>query len=74
MENTNIDGLKIGDEIMVEEAWEDEAGQYHDEQAKIIGIDERGELALEFPYAPSDIQEFLRGTDGYMANDYKKWD
>ena len=70
--NKNKNNLKVGDIIMVEEAWEDEAGQYHDESAKIIAIKENGELELNFFAASKQVQDFLRGTDGYMANDFEK--
>ena len=68
----NKNNLKVGDIIMVEEAWEDEIGNYHDEAAEITTIDENGELSLIFPEASKEVQEFLKGTDSYMANDYKK--
>ena len=69
----NKNNLKVGDVIMVEEAWEDEGGYYHDEQAEIISIDEKGELELNFFNASKEVKEFLNTeTDSYMANDYKK--
>ena len=30
--------LKIGDEVLIEQAWEDEAGHYHDEYATISRV------------------------------------
>ena len=71
-EEVNKNNLVVGDIIMVEQAWEDEMGNYHDEAAEIKAIDEKGELALEFYEAPEKVKEFLAGTDGYMANDYRK--
>lgn len=71
-EETNKNNLKIGDEIMVEQAWEDEAGNYHDEVAEIKDMDDKGELKLDFIYAPDAVRISLTESDGYMANDYKK--
>ena len=77
MENTNKNNLKVGDVIVIEEAWEDELGQYHDESAEIKGINDNGELTLEWilnnytKEQQEDIKNFLSNTDGYMANDYK---
>jgi len=70
MNELNINNLKVGDEIMVEQAWEDEMGNLHDEPALITAIDEKGELSLDFAWATDEIKEFLKGSDGYMANDY----
>lgn len=47
-------------------------GHYHDEMAEITAIDENGELNLTFPEATKQVQEFLKNTDGYMANDFIK--
>jgi len=71
---TNKNNLKVGDIISIEEAWEDEAGHYHDANAEIIAIHKDGELELDFKEElgnSKDVREFLAGTDGYMANDYK---
>ena len=35
--------LYIGDEVMIEQAWEDEAGYYHDEQMTIARIIKNGD-------------------------------
>lgn len=69
----NPNNIKIGDTIEVQQAWEDEAGSYHDEHAKVLSINEEtGELALDFEGAPSQVRQFLEEqTDGYMAKDYK---
>jgi len=39
---TNKNNLKVGDIISIEEAWEDEAGHYHDANAEIIAIHKDG--------------------------------
>jgi len=63
--------LKVGDKIMIEQAWEDGKGNYHDEPAKILVIDETGEMKLDFYDATPQVKEFLDGTDGYMVQDYE---
>jgi hypothetical protein len=68
----NKNNLVAGDVIYVEQAWEDAAGNYHDEYAQIASIKEDGELELIFYQAPEKAQEFLRDCDSWMANDYKK--
>lgn len=68
----NPNNLSIGDIVMVEEAWEDEAGHYHDEAARILAIDERGELSLDFFEARRNVKKFLKGCSGYMAVDFEK--
>ena len=71
----NPNNIKIGDLIEVQQAWEDEAGSYHDEFAKVTDIQEDGELELDFFEAPQLVQNFLKEqTDGYMAKDYKPED
>lgn len=70
MENPN--NIKVGDVIEVQQAWEDEAGQYHDEFAKVLSVAEDGEMTLDFFEAPQLVQNFLKEqTDGYMAKNYK---
>ena len=70
MNEYNKNDLKVGDTIMVEQAWEDEAGGEHDEEAEIVSIAENGELGLKFPYAREEVKTFLENSDGYKANDY----
>lgn len=68
MEN-NPNNIKVGDTIYVEQAWEDEIGQYHDEYAQVTKINEEtGELSLEFNRP--EITDFLSGAE-YFAKDYK---
>lgn len=71
--NNNPNNLKAGDLILVEEAWEDEGGYYHDETAKILSIAEDGELTLEW-LAKTEVADWLKGCDGYYAKDFKKED
>lgn len=55
--------------ILIEQAWEDESGQYHDEYAKVLSISADGTMTLEFPCATPEVQEFLEGAI-YNAYDY----
>lgn len=68
MDNPN--NLKVGDVICVETAWEDEAGQYHDEYAEIKGIAENGDMDLHFYEASEDVNDFLKDAE-HFAKDYK---
>lgn len=68
----NKNGLQEGDVIFVEQAWKDERGHYHDEYAEITAIKENGELELNWLWADARVRKFLKGTGGYMANDYKR--
>ena len=71
MKNYNKNNLKIGDTILVEQAWEDEAGIYHDEFAEIIDISRTGELELKFMNVFPAVQLHLLNYE-YRANDYFK--
>ena len=71
MKNYNKNNLKIGDTILVEQAWEDEAGNDHDEFAEIIAISPQGELELKFINVSPSVQFHLLNYE-YFANDYKK--
>lgn len=62
--------LKIGDEICVEQAWEDTSGAYHDEWAKVLNIKEDGTLELDFYDASPKIKEWLEGFE-FKAEDYE---
>lgn len=66
----NPNNIKVGDTIEVQQAWEDEAGQYHDEFAEVNAIEEDGRLDLGFPNTTDETNTFLRGMD-YFAKDYK---
>jgi len=68
--NKNMYGLKVGDIIEVQQAWEDEQGNDHDEFPTILEIDEKtGRMKLDFN--KKEINDFLEGAD-FFANDYKK--
>lgn len=60
--------IKVGDTIFVEDAWEDEAGNYHDESAEVLSIDEKGFMKLRFPR--QEITDWLDGAE-YHVSDYK---
>ena len=45
-----MEELKIGDKVFIEQAWEDEAGHYHDEHATISRILPNGELRFRIGY------------------------
>jgi len=55
--------IKKGDTVLVEQAWEDESGQYHDEYAEIISIGINGELSVKFLNVSDEVQEFLKGME-----------
>lgn len=67
----NPNNLKIGDMIEVQQAWEDERGNYHDEFAVVKSIDEKGEMTLEFENVSPDVKAFLSHIDEYFAKDFK---
>lgn len=60
----------VGDEILVEQAWEDGSGAYHDEYAKILNINEDGTMELDFYDASPKIKEFLSGAE-FKTEDYE---
>lgn len=69
MENINPNNIKVGDIIEVEQAWEDDAGSYHDEFPTVVSIHEKtGELKLDF--GEKELNKFLDGAEFY-AKDYK---
>ena len=53
--------IKVGDTIEVEQAWEDDAGAYHDEEAEVLSIDNKGDMKLKFDR--KDITEWLNGAE-----------
>lgn len=59
--------IKIGNWIHVEQAWEDEAGNYHDEVAEVLDIQD-GKMRLRFPR--QDVTDFLDGAE-FLVEDYK---
>lgn len=52
--------IKVGDEIYVEQAWEDQTGALHDEYAIVEAIDENGDMKLKFKR--DDVNKFLEGS------------
>ena len=60
--------VKVGDIIEVQQAWEDEAGVYHDEFAEVLSIGKFGEMELKFNR--KSINGFLEKAEFY-AQDYE---
>lgn len=67
MNDNNPNNIKVGDTIYIEEAWEDDAGYYHDEYAEVIEVEDDGTLHLKFDRP--DVTEFL-STASFSADDY----
>ena len=67
----NKNNLKIGDTVLVEQAWEDETGIYHDEFAEITKVSSKGELKLRFIGVAPEVKGYLAKYE-YFANDYHK--
>lgn len=61
--------IKIGDKLLVEQAWEDEAGYAHDEYATVTGIAEDGKLRLRFRSGSRDLNKWLADQE-YFASDF----
>ena len=59
--------IKVGDSIYVEQAWEDEAGNFHDEVAEVLEIND-GKMRLKFQR--EDVTKFLDGAD-FRIEDYR---
>ena len=53
--------IEVGDIIEVEDAWEDEAGYLHDENAEVLSINKKGDMKLKFDR--KDITEWLNGAE-----------
>lgn len=64
----NPNELKTGDEILIEQEWEDKQGNYHDEYAIITGIFD-GRLQLDF--GKKEINDFLKDAE-FEAKDFVK--
>lgn len=65
----NPNNIKIGDVIEVQQAWEDEKGNLHDEFPTVTSVDsETGELKLDF--GRKETNDFL-DTAEFYAKDYK---
>ncbi len=52
--------IKKGDKVLVEQAWEDESGAYHDEYAFVKKVNKDGRLDLEFEGTSIEADEFLQ--------------
>lgn len=65
---TNPNRIKAGDVIEIEEAWEDGAGNYHDEFPVVLGVLKDGRLLLKFD--DKDVNKFLKDAQ-FFAKDYK---
>lgn len=55
-----IEEIRIGERVLVEQAWEDEGGNYHDDFATVKDI-RGGSIYLKFDRP--EIDEFLDGCD-----------
>jgi hypothetical protein len=60
MSETYMEDLQVGDRVFIEQAWEDEAGHFHDDFAEIERIS-GGRFYLKFERP--EIDEFLKGCD-----------
>lgn len=60
--------IKVGDIILVEQAWEDQTGSIHDEYAEVLAIDKNGFMKLKFD--TQKITDFLDGVD-FHIDDYE---
>ena len=60
-ENMKKEEIQIGKRVLVEQAWEDEAGYLHDESADIVGINENGSLQLKFD--SKEVNDFLESAE-----------
>lgn len=65
----NPNNIKVGDHIEVEQAWEDEAGNYHDECAEVLEIDEKTGL-MKLKFDEEKVNVFLDEAE-FFAFDYK---
>jgi hypothetical protein len=69
--------IKVGDELMIEQAWEDEAGYFHDQQATVSRIRQDGTLQFRIGHwktrtaQEEKIQAFMNGCEWY-AKDVEK--
>jgi len=54
--------INVGDVVIVQQAYEDDQGNYHDLSATVLSIEADGHVDLEFR-APTEIREFLAGCE-----------
>ncbi len=65
----NPNNIKVGDIIEVQQAWEDEAGNLHDEFPTVLAINnDNGEMTLDF--GRQEINDFLARAE-FFAKDYQ---
>ncbi len=64
--------IKIGDTLDVEQAWEDEAGQYHDETAEVLALNDDGTMKLKFIGVSEEVQKYLDDCT-FEAKDYEDY-
>ena len=48
--------IKVGDVVLVEQCWEDEGGNYHDEYAHVVSIEP---FKLKFENISKEVEQFL---------------
>ena len=66
--------LNIGDEVLIEQAWEDEAGYYHDEYASVSKILPNGQLKFRIGHwktrkaRDQKIQAWMNKFEWYKDN------
>jgi len=68
--NKEENKIKVGSTIFIEQAWEDNRGNYHDEYAEVLSIDDKGFMKLKFP--TKEITKFLDGAE-YNIKDYQDY-
>jgi hypothetical protein len=60
--------IQPGDRVYIEQAWEDEAGQYHDAEATVL---KKESIFLTLKFDEPEIDEFLEGAE-YTIYDVEK--
>ena len=53
--------IQIGQRVLVQQAWEDESGAYHDAFAEVIAMNGRDRYILKFE--EPKVEDFLYGCD-----------
>lgn len=63
--------IKVGDRVLVEQAWEDESGAYHDDYAEVVAI-ENGEVFLK--WEDPKVEKWMKeeGCDGFTLDMMEK--
>lgn len=62
--------VKIGDEVLLEECWEDEAGNYHDEYVTVTKIypDGRCRFRIDGDWKAKQAQYWINKFDYYSKD------